>query len=275
MSDNLVSLVAVVYTARDLKEPPYSGRLGSILDRFAQWLGDATYRGDVFLGQTVPKYKQRNRGYKLPKNIQQLQDEVKQGKLWNLSIYDRDDFSGSALDIKMQPDSVLGAPASIYISVTLHRFESESEIIIGVWKQLFQAVDEAGWGFVDITTNLKDYLFKLDGVLYGHFPDMWKKELDIWKKNRSRIEDGILDVYWKNLWSPIHVKKLGGMDQVLKLLNKEFNVLPLPSGGVQVEIPFSVGHPASQSVEQRRGDLRLKVSTLLWEKGLYAVSSGS
>jgi hypothetical protein len=259
-----LSIVAVVYAKRDLKQSPYSQRLAQIFEEVARRLGSGTYEGDIYLGETAPKYKKRGRRYKLPKNVEQLKDEIANGRLWNFVLYDRDDFDAFSIYAKMQPDAVLGAPASIYITVPIDRASANEQVVNNLWLHLFEAVDEYGWGFVDVTDNLKDYLFKLDGILYGHFPEAWKKELDIWKNNRSKVEEGILDVYCKNLWSPVHIEKMGGQDRLRGLLGADFFFESLPRGGARVDLAPGLGECASESLKEKRVRLRWTANPLLW-----------
>lgn len=260
-------LVAVIYANRDLKVEPYADNLLSVLLDITSWIGPETiYQGDVYLGNKIPEYKTRNRQFKLPKNISKLKEELKEGSLWNLVVYDEDslEVESTVLYAKMQPDTVLETPAEIFLEIPLSRFNKDDSILF-LWKKLFEAVDEYGWGFIDITSNRADYLSKLSGILYDHFPEKWQKEMELWENNASKCHEGILDVYWKNLWSPQHVNKLGGMDKLSTVLKNEFKYQFLAHGGIQVSIPVDAEGIGTEEFKVKRNKLRQIVSNIIIE----------
>lgn len=250
------TVILSIFTEKDLKTKPYSERLANILVETAKWLGATAYEGDVYLGPTPPVYKIRNRKFKLPKNYEIFKSEIAEGNLWNMCFFDVNKEGGNAVFAVLQPDRILKKPANIIFEIMEERARSDMQTLLQFWTNSFIAVDLAGWGFADITDNPSDYFYKLSGITYTHFSSDWKKEIEIWNKNGYRCREGILDVYWKNLWSPDHVRRLGGIDIIVEQLGNDFEHQILSDGGMIINIPVNINEIGSSEYEAKRRKLR-------------------
>jgi hypothetical protein len=261
-SDGEVFVVMVVFSKIDFKRAPFCEQLSRVLSDEIKNIGNCKYEGDIYLGDSVPKYKRRGRSYVLPKNLSKFASEVSNGELWNFSVYGDDGYGGVTLGGVMQADSVLKQPASLFVTFPLSMGDAIVSHYADFISGIFHILGEDGWGFCDVTNNVCDYLFKINGITYGHFSESWKSDIDVWKRNRAEIGSGILDVYPINYLSPRHMSEVG--DAVGASLEKIGVVLRrFPNGGASIDLCCLKGK--DNACEAKKERVREVLKGIVWK----------